>query len=112
MLSGKDDPREAARDLLARGPKAVTVKRGDKGAILAAKDGIADFPAYRVKVKDTTCAGDAFAAGFLLGVSLGRPLGESVRLGNGAGALCTTQVSHRGVTSLEAVHRLIEEQAK
>jgi len=112
MLSGKEDPREAARELLGRGPKAVAVKRGERGAMLATKDGVADFPAYRVKVRDTTCAGDAFAAGFLLGVSLARPLDESVRLGNAAGALCTTQISHRGVTSFEQVRRLIEEQGK
>ncbi len=109
MLSGKDNPREAARELLGRGPKAVAVKRGERGAMLATKDSVAEFPAYRVKVRDTTCAGDAFAAGFLLGVSLGRPLDESVRLGNAAGALCTTQISHRGIISFEQVRRLIEE---
>jgi sugar/nucleoside kinase (ribokinase family) len=112
MLAGRDDPREAARALLACGPKAVAVKRGERGAMLATAGGLADFAAYRVTVRDTTCAGDAFAAGFLLGVSLGRPLEESMRLGNAAGALCTTQVSHRGVTSLEAVRRLIEEQGR
>jgi sugar/nucleoside kinase (ribokinase family) len=112
MLAGKEDPREAARTLLTYGPKAVAVKRGERGAMLATKDGLSDFAAYRVNVLDTTCAGDAFAAGFLLGVSLGRPLEESVRLGNAAGALCTTQISHRGVTSLEAVRHLIEEQEK
>jgi sugar/nucleoside kinase (ribokinase family) len=110
MLAGKDDPGEAARELLTYGPKAVAIKRGERGAMLATKEGVSDFPAYRVDVLDTTCAGDAFAAGFLLGVSLGRPLEESVRLGNAAGALCTTRVSHRGVTSLEAVRRLIEDQ--
>jgi ribokinase len=78
--------------------------------MLATKDGVSDFAAFRVDVLDTTCAGDAFAAGFLLGVSLGRPLDESVRLGNAAGALCTTRISHRGVTSLAAVRRLMEEQ--
>jgi ribokinase len=88
----------------------VAIKRGERGAMLATKDGITEFPAYRVDVLDTTCAGDAFVAGFLFGVSLGRPLDESARLGNAAGALCTTRVSHRGVTSLEAVRRLIEEQ--
>jgi sugar/nucleoside kinase (ribokinase family) len=111
-LAGKKDPGEAARALLAYGPKAVAVKRGERGALLATTNGLADFAAYRVDVRDTTCAGDAFAAGFLLGVSRGLPLEESVRLGNAAGALCTTQVSHRGVTSLEAVRQLIEEQGR
>jgi sugar/nucleoside kinase (ribokinase family) len=110
MLSGRENPGEAARELLKYGPKAVAVKRGEKGAMLATGDGLSDFPAYRVEVRDTTCAGDAFAAGFLLGASLGRPLNESARLGNAAGALATTTISHRGVTSLEAVRRLMERQ--
>jgi sugar/nucleoside kinase (ribokinase family) len=112
MLAGKVDPMDAARDLLACGPKAVAVKRGERGALLAVANGIFEFPAYRVEVLDTTCAGDAFVAGFLLGVSEGRPLDESMRLGNAAGALCTTRISHRGVVSLEAVNRLIAEQAE
>jgi sugar/nucleoside kinase (ribokinase family) len=110
QLAGKEDPGESARALLGAGPRAVTVKRGERGAVLATRDGLAEFPAYRVDVRDTTCAGDAFAAGFLLGVSQGDPLEEAVRLGNAAGALCTTRISHRGITSLEAVRSLIEEQ--
>ena len=109
MLSGKEAPDAAARELLKFGPKAVALKRGEKGALLATADGVKNFSAYPVEVRDTTCAGDAFAAGFLLGVGRGRPLDESVRLGNAAGALCTTALSHRGVTSLAAVRRLIAE---
>ncbi len=112
MLVGKDDPREAGRTLLGYGPKAVAIKRGEHGAMLVTKDEVVNYPAYHVKVVDTTCAGDAFAAGFLLGVSLGQPLDEAVRLGNAAGALCTTQLSHRGVTSRDAVRRLMERQAR
>ncbi len=109
MLTGKKTPGAAAANLLARGPKAVVVKRGELGALLQTKAGGQEFPAYRVEVRDTTCAGDAFAGGFLFGIGRGLPLDESVRLGNAAGALATTQVSHRGVTSLDAVRRLIEE---
>jgi sugar/nucleoside kinase (ribokinase family) len=70
-----------------------------------------DFPAYKVAVRDTTCAGDSFAAGFLRGISAGLPLEESVRLGNAAGALCTTQISHRGIASFGDVARLLEKEA-
>jgi sugar/nucleoside kinase (ribokinase family) len=111
-LAGKKDPADAARSLLTLGPKAVAVKRGEKGALLATKEGVSEFPAYRVEVRDTTCAGDAFVAGFLLGASTGRPLEESMKLGNAAGALCTTRISHRGVASLEAVRSLIQEQGR
>lgn len=112
MLTGKQNPGEAARDLLARGPKAVVIKRGELGVLLTTKTGTTDFPAYRVEVRDTTCAGDAFAGGFLFGIGRSLGLDESVRLGNAAGALSTTQISHRGVTSLDAVRRLIEQAGK
>jgi sugar/nucleoside kinase (ribokinase family) len=110
QLTGKATPRDAARDLLARGPQAVAIKRGEHGAMLAARSGIAEFPAYRVEVQDTTCAGDSFAAGFLLGISRGWPLDESLMLANAAGAQCTTQLSHLGITSLEDLLQLIKTQ--
>jgi sugar/nucleoside kinase (ribokinase family) len=111
MLTGKEAPRKAALDLLARGPQAVVVKRGEHGALLATHSGLAEFPAFRVKVQDTTCAGDCFAAGFLFGISRGWPLDESLRLANAAGALCTTQISHRAITSLNDLQHLIETQS-
>jgi sugar/nucleoside kinase (ribokinase family) len=107
MLSGQQGPDAAARALLKYGPQAVAVKRGEKGALLATGDAVEEFAAYRVEVRDTTCAGDAFAAGFLHGVGLRLPLAEAMRLGNAAGALATTMISHRGVTSLAAVRRLM-----
>jgi sugar/nucleoside kinase (ribokinase family) len=112
MLTGKEDFRQSAADLLARGPKAVVIKRGEYGSLLATRDGMAEFPAYRVPVFDTTCAGDSFVAGFLYGVRNGRTLDDSVRLGNAAGALCTTQISHRAITSLADVQHLMNGRAK
>jgi sugar/nucleoside kinase (ribokinase family) len=108
MLAGEEAPSEAARALLALGPKAVVVKRGEHGALLATSAGVSEFPTYPVAVRDTTCAGDSFVAGFLLGVHQGWPLEEAMCLANAAGALCTTQVSHRAITSLEDTRRLIQ----
>jgi sugar/nucleoside kinase (ribokinase family) len=111
MLTGDQSPRDAARHLLARGPQAVVVKRGECGALLATRSGVAEFPAFRVQVRDTTCAGDCFAAGFLFGISRAWPLDQSLRLANAAGALSTTQISHRAITSLDDLQRLIETQS-
>ncbi len=108
MLTGRQDPRAAAADLLARGPKAVIVKQGGLGAMLATPASITPFPAFRVEVRDTTCAGDAFAAGFLFGLHEDLPLEKSLRLANACGALCTTQISHRGITSIHDVWHLFE----
>ena len=110
MLAGKEDPREAARALLAQGAQVVIVKRGEHGSLLCSPTAEINLPAYRVKVRDTTCAGDSFVAGFLLGLGGKRPLAEAMRLGNAAGALCTTQLSHRGVASLADLENLIRAQ--
>ncbi len=92
-----------------RGPRAVIVKRGGCGAMLITAEKVAEYPAYPVEVVDTTCAGDAFAAGVLFGVSRRMSLDDSVRLGNACGALCTTAISHRGITSWDQVQRLMKE---
>ena len=57
----------AAREILALGPIALVVKRGEHGAMLFLKDGgIFWTPAYPLeKVQDPTGAGDAFAGGFV-----------------------------------------------
>ena len=44
-------------------------------------------PAFAIEVVDTTGCGDAFSAGFLRGLSLGRRRADAARLGNAAAAL-------------------------
>jgi len=61
MLTGKKNPREAAK-FLADDCIAV-VKMGPEGVIVA-DDEIWQFPAFPVKVADDSCAGDAFAGAF------------------------------------------------
>jgi sugar/nucleoside kinase (ribokinase family) len=56
----------AAAAVLAMGPRAVIVKRGDAGALLFQQDGCFFIPAYPVRdVVDPTGAGDSFAGGFM-----------------------------------------------
>jgi sugar/nucleoside kinase (ribokinase family) len=108
MLTGKQSPHDAAHDLLSRGPKAIVIKRGERGCLSLASSGGVELPAYPVDVRDTTCAGDAFVGGFLLGIDGGKPLAESLRLANAAGALCTTQISHRAISSLDDLLNLMK----
>lgn len=63
-LTGKSDAKAAAREL-ARLAATVIVKRGGKGAFVATSGTEFGVPAIRVKVVDTTGAGDSFDAGFL-----------------------------------------------
>jgi ribokinase len=86
------DPKQIAIDLLARGPKNVVLKLAAKGSILVNGDGnIERFAAHKVKVEDTTAAGDAFTAALAVGRAEGMSLADSIRFANAAGALCCTK---------------------
>jgi sugar/nucleoside kinase (ribokinase family) len=55
-----------ARRLMAMGPRAVVVKRGEYGAAMFTEEGFFALPAYPLEeVTDPTGAGDSFAGGFL-----------------------------------------------
>jgi sugar/nucleoside kinase (ribokinase family) len=89
MLSGQADFEEQMR-VLGRQFKHVVIKRGQYGAALGGKDGIAiSRSAPIVKVVDSTGAGDAFAAGFVAALLAGEPPEACVERGiaNGARAV-------------------------
>jgi len=48
--------------------------------------------AFRVKVIDTTAAGDAFLGALAFGLSENIPIQEVLNFANGAGALATTKL--------------------
>lgn len=110
MLTGISDPGEMGAKLLAHGPRAVIIKRGGLGATLVTATATESIPAFDVGVVDTTCAGDAFAGGFLFGLSRGWDSVSAVRFGNATGALCTTGFSHSGVGSLDTVMEFVGSQ--
>ena len=68
LLTATRNPITAARRILKMGPKFVTVKKGEHGAILVHKDGVAVLPAYPAELEhviDPTGAGDSFAGGMM-----------------------------------------------
>ena len=66
LLTGLHNLRDCAAAILAMGPRYVVIKKGEHGAHLFSKDGLAIIPAYPVDaVTDPTGAGDTFAGGFL-----------------------------------------------
>jgi sugar/nucleoside kinase (ribokinase family) len=66
QLSGEANVTRAARRILALGPKAVLVKRGEYGAILFSPDRVFAVPAFPLEeVFDPTGAGDTFAGGLV-----------------------------------------------
>jgi sugar/nucleoside kinase (ribokinase family) len=86
-LSGASDLAEGCRALLDRGVGCVAATCGAEGAMVIDRGGETRVPAFEVDVVDTTGCGDAFSAGFLRGLSLGRVPGDAARLGCAAAAL-------------------------
>jgi ribokinase len=87
-----EDAIRAARELLAKGPKAIVLKRGKRGALLLTADDLILMPVFAVEARDTTGAGDAFTAMFTVAMLENKPLRECVRYGNAAGAITATRV--------------------
>jgi fructokinase len=62
LLTGLDDPAEAAAALVEGGPSHALVTCGDRGAYLAWAAGVVHAPARALRVADATGAGDAVAS--------------------------------------------------
>ena len=90
MITGKEEPPEIAEFLLSYGIGTVALKMGDQGSYIRTRDWEMSVPIYEVESIDATGAGDAFAAGFLAGISEGKDHREAARLANAVGACCTT----------------------
>jgi sugar/nucleoside kinase (ribokinase family) len=93
MLTGIQDPEQAAARLHQLGAKYVLLKLGGQGSLLLSAEGSIRIPGFSVPVKDTTGAGDCYAGGLLAGLFHGLTLEESTRLASAVGAL---NVQHLG----------------
>jgi len=71
-------------------PKALLVKLGKEGSIIIMEKEKIKVQPFKVRVVDTTGAGDGFNAGFIYGILRGLTIKESATLGNALGAyVCT-----------------------
>jgi sugar/nucleoside kinase (ribokinase family) len=86
-LSGEADLEAACRAFLARGVGCVAATCGGDGVLIVDGDGAQRVPAFAIDVVDTTGCGDAFSAGFLRGLELGRERPDAAVLGCAAAAL-------------------------
>jgi ribokinase len=83
----------AAADLLLKtGVKAVIVTLGAKGCLLAEGSARELIPAEKVKVVDTTAAGDAFTGSLAVGVGQGHSLRNAAVFAARAAALSVTKM--------------------
>lgn len=92
LLTGETDPVRQARALRAAGALTVVITRGGEGCIVAAPQRLMRVGAYEVEVVDPSGSGDAFDAGFIVGMLEGWELERTVRFASAVGASCCTRL--------------------
>lgn len=95
LLTGKTNYCKGAEYLLERGVKVVAVKLGEKGCYVTDGRETHLVKPFKVRVVDTTGAGDAFCAGFLYGLVNGSSLFDCGRIGNFVASRCIMQMGAR-----------------
>jgi sugar/nucleoside kinase (ribokinase family) len=105
-LTGRQEPADAIKDVMALGTAAVAVTRGADGCLVAGPDSGAPvhLPALEVGVTDTTGCGDGFTAGLLAGLLVVAAPLDAAWLGLACGALVATGLgSDAGIENLGQV---------
>lgn len=81
----------AALALTGLGPRTVVITLGEAGAVIAHDGETRALPAPKVKVVDTTGAGDAFSGAFAASLARGEDPFTAAQTGVVAGSLATTK---------------------
>src|SRR5205814_7337298 len=83
---------EAADELLALGVQNVLLKLGSRGCLIAQPSSPKEIiPAFSVEAVDTTAAGDAFNAGFVVGLLRGYTPHRSATFASAVAAVSVTR---------------------
>jgi len=82
----------AAAALRKRGARSVVVTLGARGAFIASEDGEELVAGFKVKVADTTAAGDIFNGALAVALAEKKPLRGAVLFANAAAAISVTRM--------------------
>jgi sugar/nucleoside kinase (ribokinase family) len=92
LLTGEADPVRQARRFVDLGAATAVVTRGGDGLAVATRDGTWTAGAFAVDVVDASGSGDAFDAGFIVGLIEGWDLGRTLAFASAAGGSCCTRL--------------------
>lgn len=110
-ICGLSDRQEVIAFFLDRGVGHTLFKMGAEGSSIAGRDlpGEVRVPAFATTVIDSTGCGDAYCAGFIVGLLNNWDLERSARLGTAAAALVITGLgSDAGIVDLEQTMAFME----
>ncbi len=92
ILTGEADSVKQAKLFLNAGSSIAIITRGENGALLMSAQETLEAPAFPVKVVDVSGAGDAFVAGFIVGLLEQWTMADSLRFASLIGASACTQL--------------------
>jgi sugar/nucleoside kinase (ribokinase family) len=92
LLSGEGDPVRQARRFVDLGAGTAVVTRGGDGLAVATPDGAWTAGAFIVDVIDASGSGDAFDAGFIVGMLEGWNLAQTLAFASAVGGSCCTRL--------------------
>jgi len=105
-IKNANDAKTAAKYLLSRGISQLIITLGADGVIYNKADEIIYKPAHKVKVVDTTAAGDSFTAAIACAVSQNKSIDEAIEFANAVGGITVTKMGAQ--TSLPFLYEVIE----
>jgi len=105
IIVGRKPLAKTAYSLLQFGPKIVGLKAGDKGSYVASKEESGYIPPFKVKVLDTTGAGDIYGGAFTYGWLKGWKPKKIATFANAASAF---GISHEKKSKYPTVRQIQE----
>jgi len=105
---GRDDE-ALVRELAAKGPEEVVLKRGKAGSLALAEGEVLEHPSFDAAEVDPVGAGDAFAAGYLAGHVWDLPAEERLRVANAMGAMSVATLGdYEGLPDSDELRTFLE----
>jgi sugar/nucleoside kinase (ribokinase family) len=112
LITGEKDPLRQAEKFHRLGTATAIITMGDRGAVLVGKSGRLRADAFKVPFVDGSGGGDAFAAGYILGLLQGEDAAGCLRLASAVGASCVRAIgTTTGVFTRSELDAFLREQS-
>ncbi len=109
-ISGLQDPHQVGRFFVDRGAGAAIITMAAAGSLMVTPNGATHIPALDVAVVDATGCGDAYCAGFIMGLSMGWHAEKACQLGAASAGLVIGGLgSDAGIVDLPTTVAFMEE---
>ncbi len=92
LITGESEAQHQADIFVARGAGTVVITRGGEGVVVGTRDGVFSMAAPRIDFVDGSGAGDAFDAGYMVGLLEGWELERTLVFASAVGASACTRL--------------------